>query len=235
MERKFRFSEGEFYHLYNRGVNKMAIFLDNVDKKRFIKLLFACNSKKPVIFKNIQGLPLEEIERGETIVDIGAYCLMPNHFHLLVREKIKNGTTMFMEKLFTAYSMYFNKKNERTGRLFEGIFKATHANKDQYLKYLFAYIHLNPVKLIDSKWKENGIADQEKAKKFLKEYVYSSYFDYTNEKREESLILFKESFPEYFADFKEFEDFINEWLSFSIQGSPLDLQEGGGFDKIKVL
>ncbi|MBU3925748.1 transposase, partial [Patescibacteria group bacterium] len=178
MERKFRFSEGEFYHLYNRGINKMAIFLNNIDKKRFIKLLFACNSKKPVVFKNIQGLPLEEIERGETIVDIGAYCLMPNHFHLLVREKTENGISMFMEKLFTAYSMYFNKKNERTGRLFEGIFKATHANKDQYLKYLFAYIHLNPVKLIDLKWKENSITDKEKAKKFLKEYAYSSYLDY---------------------------------------------------------
>ncbi len=218
MERKFRFSKGEFYHLYNRGINKMTIFLDDVDKKRFIKLLFACNSKKPVVFKSIQGSPLEKIERGETIVDIGAYCLMPNHFHLLIREKIENGITMFMEKLFTAYSMYFNKKNERTGRLFEGIFKATHINYDEYLKYLFAYIHLNPVKLIDQKWKENSVADRETAEKFLKEYKYSSYFDYTGEKREELLILSKESFPEYFANFEEFDDFINEWLNFSVQG-----------------
>jgi len=209
--------------LYNRGINKMTIFLDDVDKKRFIKLLFVCNSKKPVVFKDIQGLPLTKIERGETIVDIGAYCLMLNHFHLLVREKIEKGITMFMEKLFTAYPMYFNKKNERTGRLFEGVFKATHVNKDQYLKYLFAYIHLNPIKLIDPKWRENGIADREKAKNFLKEYKYCSYLDYIGERREESLILCKESFPEYFSNFKEFEDFINEWLSSeNIQGLPLE-------------
>src|SRR3989338_2657209 len=123
MNRKFQFSVGEFYHLYNRGSNKMPIFLDDSYKKRFIKLLFVCNSKKPVVFKTIQGLPLDEIDRGETLVDIGSYCLMPNHFHLLIREKMENGISLFMEKLSTAYSMYFNKKNERTGGLFEGTFK----------------------------------------------------------------------------------------------------------------
>jgi len=226
MERKFRFSEGEFYHLYNRGVNKMTVFLDHVDKNRFVKLLFVCNSKKPVIFKQIQGLPLDKIERGEIIVDIGAYCLMPNHFHLLIREKIENGITIFMEKLFTAYSMYFNKKNERTGRLFEGIFKAVHLNNNEHLKYLFAYIHLNPIKLIESDWKENGITDKENAKEYLKKYKYSSYLDYIGIHRPEFIILNKEAFPEYFENFKEFEDFLNEWLippKFQeFQGLPLD-------------
>jgi len=102
MERKFRFSVGEFYHLYNRGNNKADIFLNNDDKKRFLKLLYVCNSSQPVVFKTIQGLPLDKIERRDTLIDIGAYCLMHNHFHLLAREKIKNGISIFMEKLLTA-------------------------------------------------------------------------------------------------------------------------------------
>ena len=117
----------------------MPLFLDIPDRERFVKLLFVCNGTNPVVFKTIQGLPLDKIERGETLVDIGLYCLMPNHFHLLVKEKKENGISMFMEKLSTSYSMYFNKKNERTGRIFENTFKATHVDNDEYLKYLFAY------------------------------------------------------------------------------------------------
>jgi len=223
MERKFEFSIGEFYHIYNRGNDKRDIFLDESDKERFVKLLFVCNSTKPVVFKTIQGLPLEEINRGETMVDIGAYCLMPNHFHLLIKEKIENGISIFLEKLATAYSMYFNKKNERTGKLFEGVFRAVYINNDEYLKYLFAYIHLNPVKLIDPAWKEKGISEKDKAKKHLLEYKYSSYHNYVGDiKKEESLIINKNVFPKYFEDFKEFKIFIDEWLKYSTQGLPLE-------------
>lgn len=214
MERKFNFSLGEFYHLYNRGSNKMPIFIDSVYKKRFTKLLFVCNGTKPVVFKTIQGLPLDKIDKGETLVDIGAYCLMPNHFHLLIREKTEKGISLFMEKLSTAYSMFFNKVNERTGRLFEGIFKATHADNDEYLKYLFAYIHLNPVKIIEPEWKEAGINNKEKVSIFLKEYEFSSYLDYLGIERSESLILNKKAFPEYFLSPKDFNDTMDDWLSF---------------------
>jgi len=208
MERKFEFSKGEFYHLYNRGIEKRVIFLNPQDKARFIKLLFVCNSSKPVVFKTIQGMPLDEIDRGRTIVNIGAYALMPNHFHLLIQEREEGGIREFTEKLFTAYSMYFNKKYGRTGKLFEGRFRAEHANKDEYLEYLFAYIHLNPLKLIEPKWKEEGLRDLDRAKRYLKNYKYSSYPDYMGERREESLILNKGAFPEYFESNKEFDDFI---------------------------
>ncbi|MEK7521732.1 MAG: transposase [Patescibacteria group bacterium] len=214
MERKFDFSIGEFYHIYNRGNNKSNIFLSDIDRKRFQKLLFVCNSTKPVVFKTIQGLPLDKIEKGEEIVSIGVYCLMPNHFHLLLREKTEGGISLFVGKLLTAYSMYFNKKNERTGKLFEGPFKATHADSDEYLKYLFSYIHLNPVKIIDPKWKENGITDHKRAQQYLANYSYSSYLDYAGIVREENLILDKTAFPEYFESIKEFSQTINEWLSF---------------------
>lgn len=214
MQRRIEFSEGEFYHVYNRGANKNIIFFSDADKDRFCKLLFACNSIEPVTFRSIKNLSLQEIERGDTLVDIGAYCLMPNHFHILLKEKSGEGVTIFIKKLLTAYSMYFNTKYERTGVLFQGRFKATHASTDEYLKYLFSYIHLNPVKIIESKWKENGIANRVRAEKYLEKYQYSSYPDYILEGREESLILNKDAFPEYFEDVADFKKCIHEWLSF---------------------
>ena len=216
MNRKLQFSIGEFYHLYNRGINKMPIFLNVFDKKRFIKLLFVCNSRKSVVFKSIQGQSLDEIDRGETLVDIGIYCLVPNHFHLLIKEKTENGISEFVKKVATGYSMYFNKKYERTGSLFEGPFKAKRIDTDEYLKYIFSYIHLNPIKIIDSQWKENKITDRVKAKNYLQKYPYSSYFEYIGGKRQEEKILEKDSFPEYFSQPKEFDDFINDWLSFNL-------------------
>ncbi|MFA5841345.1 MAG: transposase [Candidatus Paceibacterota bacterium] len=212
MERKFNFSVDEFYHIYNRGNNKSTIFLNDSDRKRFQKLLFVCNSTEPVVFKTIQSLTLDKIKRGGTLVDIGAYCLMPNHFHLLLREKDENGISLFLQKLLTSYSKYFNKKNERTGKLFEGAFMATHVDDDEYLKYLFSYIHLNPVKIIDSNWKETGISDRARAKKYLENYSYSSHLDYLGRERGENLILNREAFPEYFEGSKEFEDFIDDWM-----------------------
>lgn len=217
MERKFNFSIGEYYHVYNRGTNKSIIFNNDADRNRFVKLLFICNSAKPVVFKSIQGLPLDKIDRGETLVDIGAYCLMPNHFHLLLREKVDKGISVFLSKLLTSYSMYFNKKNDRTGVVFEGPFKSTYVDTDQYLKYLFAYIHLNPVKIIDPKWKENGIKDSKAAQKYLNTYGYSSYFDYALDTvRDESVILNKVAFPEYFTNTVDFNESISEWLSFDV-------------------
>lgn len=216
MERKIEFSIDEFYHVYNRGNDKRKIFVNKIDYERFIKLLFFCNSSKAVVFKTIQNLTLDKIDRGETIVDIGVYCLMPNHFHLLIHEKKDDGISLFIQKLSTAYSMYFNKRHERTGGLFEGRFKAEHADKDEYLEYLFAYIHLNPIKLIEPDWREKGISDMTKAKQFLKNYRYSSYPDYMSESRPEAAILNKSAFPKYFESHKEFEDYVDDWLNYKV-------------------
>lgn len=212
--RNFDFSIGEFYHAYNRGTDKRIIFNDEYDSERFIKLLYLCNSEKNIVYRDVLAEESYQYERGETIVDIGAYCLMPNHFHLLLHEKVDGGVSLFMLKLLTAYSTYFNNKHKRTGGLFEGKFKATHADTDEYLKYLFSYIHLNPVKIIDPKWKENGITDRNKAKKYLEMYAHSSYLDYMDKEREENIIINKVAFPEYFLNFQEFEQCIDEWLAF---------------------
>ncbi|MBI5411648.1 transposase [Candidatus Peregrinibacteria bacterium] len=215
MDRKLEFSIDEFYHVYNRGNNKGSIFIDDRDRERFVKLLFLCNGTRPVVFKEIpRSRTLGEIDRGETLVDIGAYCLMPNHFHLLLHEKIENGVSAFLQKLSTAYSLYFNKRHYRTGALFEGRFRAEHADTDEYLKYLFAYIHLNPIKLIDPKWKENGLRDQSRAEAHLAGYKYSSYADHAGSDRQEAAILSKSAFPEYFDTAKDFCECMNDWLDY---------------------
>jgi len=225
MSRILPFSTGEYYHIYNRGTEKRDIFLDKADYLRFIVLLYISNNIEAVHISNLreQGKFLRDIinlERKETLVDIGTYCLMPNHFHLLIKEKRAGGISEFMKKISTGYSMYFNKRYERTGRLFEGTFKSVHADSDEHLKYLFAYIHLNPIKLINPVWKEEGIRNSVEAKLFLNGYSFSSYLDYTmkarnNGKRPESKILNKNVFPEYFSTEKDFESFINYWLLFN--------------------
>lgn len=217
MSRSIDISIDEFYHLYNRGVDKRTVFMDIEDYERFVALLYLANSTISVHISNYQGLTLIElltIERGETLVDIGAYCLMPNHFHILVREKVGNGTSVFMHKVMTGYTMYFNKKYKRTGSLFGGTFKAQHVGRDEYLKYLFAYIHLNPIKIIDSKWKENGISDKKRAEEYLSDYKYSSYIDYSARTRYETVILNRVAFPQYFENIVEFRKFVSWWLNF---------------------
>jgi putative transposase len=195
-------------------VEKREIFLDTYDRNRFVKTLYAANSTKPFEYRVIKEKSLVDIDRGDPLVAIGAYCLMPNHFHLLVKEITEGGISKFMEKLCTGYSMYFNKKYKRSGFLFEGNFKAEYADTDEYLKYLFAYIHLNPVKLIQSDWKETGIRDADKARAYLEKYQYSSYVDFLGMTREEGLTLSPKEFPEYFAQSHDFQYFVDDWLEF---------------------
>jgi putative transposase len=213
------FSLEEFYHLYSRGVDKRSIFLDSEDQKRFARLLYLSNGNKPVVYRSIRNTPLGQIDVGDELVAIGAYCLMPNHFHLLVKEVTEGGIVKFMSKLLTSYSMYFNTKYKRTGALFGSEFKSTHLDTDEYLKYMYSYIHLNPIKLIDPRWKEDGISNAEEVESFLNKYIFSSYKDYAGEKREVGLILNKIAFPDYFFEDSVIETHIKDWLEFT-KGSP---------------
>lgn len=213
MSRNIVFAPGEFYHIYNRGTDKRDIFLNRYDYHRFQCLLYVSNGSSPVDLK-LQGRTLYEvdIDRGELLVDVCGYVLMPNHFHLLVKARSDHSISNFMRKLSTAYTMYFNAKEERTGALFQGKFKAKHVNDDVYLQYLLSYIHLNPVKLVDSQWKETGIVNRPEAELFLDKYEYSSFLDYTGNTRVESVILNKEAFPGHFAEGYEFKEAVNFWL-----------------------
>lgn len=216
--RRISFALGEFYHVYNRGTDKRVIVKDVADYQRFIELLYLCNSHKAIDHQKVQRSEqsIYDFDRGDQLVSIGAYCLMPNHFHILLSPKNEEGVSTFMNKFGTSYSMYFNKKYERSGGLFEGTFKAEHANTDVYLKYLFSYIHLNPVKLIQSDWKEVGIRDVTTAMKYLESYVYSSFLDYIKgSEREATKILNRDVFPKYFTTGTLFQKEIMEWITFN--------------------
>lgn len=217
MTRSIQFAPGEYFHVYNRGTNKMEIFLSDYDYSRFQKLLYLANSKETAKFSDLSPkspYPVWTIGRGETLVDIGAYCLMPNHFHILIRSKNEKDTSLFLQRLLLGYSKYFNKKNERSGTLFQGKSKAEHIKKDTYLKYIYTYIHLNIIKLIQNDWKEVGIKNMEKAKEYLKNYKYSSFMDYSGINRPEEKILNKEAFPDYFQTPKQFGNEVFEFLNY---------------------
>ena len=92
MERKFSFCEGEFYHVYNRGTDKRDIFMDHSDYEHFLKLLFLCNSTKRIHMRRLpHGLNIFDFDRPDTLIDIGLFTLMPNHFHLMLHEKKEGG------------------------------------------------------------------------------------------------------------------------------------------------
>lgn len=209
--RKIVFAPEEYYHIYNRGNSKRKIFEDETDYDRFSKLLYLSNSEHQFVFRDIKDV--YSIDRGEKLVSIGSYTPMPNHFHILLKEKVENGITKFMHKLGTSYSRYYNLKYKRSGRLFEDKFKSEHITEDRYLKYIFSYIHLNPIKLIEPRWKEKGIPDK-KAFNFLHSYKYSSYSDFLGEQRKENMILDIEDFPEYFPTKKSFEKEILDWITY---------------------
>ena len=224
--RKKAFVSGEFYHIYNRGNSKQKIFLDKEDYDYFIKCLFCCNTYKNFVFREDivkQGINAFDFDRGETIVSISAWVLMANHFHIYIttshksdlwRKVEKNRISEFMRKVSTAYAKYFNAKYQRTGSLFEGKFKSVHIENDNQAKYLFSYIHLNPIKLIDSKWKEEGIKDIKKSLVFLDSYKWSSYSDYLEIIRQESKIINKIDFLNYFDTKDSFQEEIFEWIKF---------------------
>lgn len=214
--RNYSFVAGEFYHVYNRGTDKRIIYNDVSDYSRFIELLYLSNSSQYINVRDIKNIynPIYDYKTEGPLVKIGAYCLMPNHFHILLSPKIDNGVGKFLNKLSTSYTMYFNHRYSRSGSLFQGPYKAKHVHSDRYLKYLFAYIHLNPVKLIQTDWKENGIANVDNAYNFVSQYRYSSLLDYLDQDREESKILSKETFPKYFCTAASHKSDLIEWLCY---------------------
>ena len=214
--RKTRFAPGEYYHIYNRGNSKQKIFLSKKDYERFIALLYGTNTNERFNFFDLQkgdGIFSREVS-SNPLVSIGAWVLMPNHFHILITPLSEDGLSKFMQKLSTAYSMYFNTVNKRTGGLFEGKFKSQHLSTDKQLKYIFSYIHLNPIKLIDGKWKENGIKNLKTTLEYLNTYEYSSFLDHIEGERLEKKILKLSDFPNYFPSKNSFKKEIIEWLNY---------------------
>jgi putative transposase len=143
-----------FYHIYNRGVEKRIIFEDDQDYKVFLKYLKEALSPPPdskLLKKTIslQGASFKGVPRQpknfQNQIDLLAFCLMPNHFHLLLKQSSKDSMESFMRSVITRYSMYFNKRYSRVGKLFQGHYKACLIKNDNYLLHLSRYIHTNPL------------------------------------------------------------------------------------------
>ena len=220
--RKDNLVSGEIYHIYNRGVDKRDIFMDDEDRIRFIHDLFEFNDSNPALnlndilsskkLKYLEvGLPEIERKPRKILVEILAFCMMGNHYHIILRQKVENGITEFMRKLGTGYTNYFNQKYDRIGALFQGRFKSVCIKNNTHLIYLPIYIHLNPLDFKFHGWREKKIKNSKEAIEFLDSYRWSSYMDYTGQKNFPSLIN-KDFILSRIGDEKKFKKEIIDWL-----------------------
>lgn len=187
---------GEWYHCYNRGIDKRETFESEGDCERFLQAMYLCNGEHTPgrsDFEHYQHARIFSIERGDPIVAIGAYCLMPNHFHILMQEIVEGGISRFMHRLGTSYTMYFNMKNRRTGNLFNKPFRSRLVRREGHFKYIAQYIHLNAAEIIDRDWKVGTKKSAREIERKLREYPYSSFVDYYGGKRLERSILDEQS------------------------------------------
>jgi putative transposase len=185
------FSPNTYYHVYSRGVSGQKIFTDEIDYSIFLSLFKRYLSKNPTSDHMRRAFP-----HLKNSAELLAYCLMPSHFHLLVFNKKTTGLTKLMRSVITSYSLAFNKRHKRRGRLFESTYKASLIDDESYLWHISRYIHLNPQDL--------GLD--------YKSYPYSSYAYYLGKKDAEWInpkrILkmhadWLNSYPAFVDDYKE--------------------------------
>lgn len=216
--RALHFVDGNYYHIFNRGVEKRVIFEDQTDFQRFYSSMYLFNDVNYIntggnTSLRDEGLKQRLRETGkemEKFVEILSYCLVPNHFHFFVQQNKEHGIVKFMHRLSMGYARYFNLRHERTGRLFEGSFKAVAIERDEHFMHLPRYIHLNALDQSDLNWRDGKIVDWEKAETFLDNYPWSSHRAYKGLK--ESLpITALAGVREIFPTVESYVAFLKEW------------------------
>jgi len=225
--RKHKLVSENIYHIYNRGVEKRSLFMNSRDYAHFIDDLIIFNDIKLVINPKLR---IRDIKNGDhkrkPLVDILAFCLMPNHYHLLLRQRVDGGITEFMRKLGGGYVNYFNLKHQRVGTLFQGKFKSVLISDKSQFTYIPFYIHLNPLDLFTTDWRDKGVGDFKKAIDFLGNFKWSSHSDYSG-KSDFSLVLQRDFLKEYFGGtleyVKAFRSFISDF-DFSVVDNNLILE-----------
>jgi len=154
MARKIPLVTGEFYHVFNRGIDNRPIFLDKRDYRRAKEALdFYRFANLQTKLSHLFLLPLEERKRtlaelkkdGQRLVEIISFCFMPNHFHFLLRQNLDGGISKFLGDFTNSFTRYFNTRHNRVGPLFQGVFKAVHIETEEQLLHVSRYIHLNPL------------------------------------------------------------------------------------------
>lgn len=183
----------EIYHVFNRGVAKLPIFNNRRDYSRFLETIYYYQFQGPKPqFSQLKRFKKLDFEKNPKIVEVLCYCLMPNHYHFMLRQLQDNGISEFINKLTNSYTKYYNTKHERVGPLLQGQFKAIRISSDEQLIHLSRYIHLNPSTAY--------------LVKNLKEYTYSSYPTYLNLKID--LIPTKELILSFFKTIQKYEQFV---------------------------
>lgn len=161
-----------YYHVYARGINKQQIFVDVSDYKYFMSLIDRYLSQKPLVSKTGEIYP-NFLDK----VDIIAFCLMPNHFHLLIYQHDLPSLEKFMRSLMTSYSRYFNLRHKRTGSLFESRYKAVMIDEESYLLHVSRYIHLNPRRWVSYKYSSCKYYLNGRGPSWLKAYRVLAQFE----------------------------------------------------------
>ena len=176
---------GNFYHIYNRGVEKRPVFMDDEDRMVFMHHICSLNSVQ--VQHNLSRDRSCFDAQSENLVNVHGFCLMNNHYHLLLEEIVEGGISKFMQKIGTGYTMYFNKKYNRSGVLFQGKYKSKHIHTDSHFNYILNYIHLNPYdqgrtlimeNLLKYKWSSLPIYLGVREAKFQEHVVTEYFLDY---------------------------------------------------------
>jgi len=208
------------FHVLNRGVDKRKIFLDKQDYFRFIHDLFEFNDQDRInttfyAFKKFNDIASRKIKKErklrKILVDIYAFCLMPNHYHLLLKPRVEKGISKFIKKLDMGYAKYFNQKYHRTGALFEGRYKAVLVEGDSHFIHLPYYIHLNPLDLKFPEWRNKEIKNYKEAMKFLENYRWSSFSDYIDKKNFPS-VTSRQFLLEFFGGPEQYKKDTLKWF-----------------------
>ena len=210
----------EFYHTYNRGVEKRKTFLKDVDYLRGVHDLYEFNDVNVVTNLNQRfngsSRPIILAKPREKLVSLIVWCLMPNHYHFFSCPIVENGLSKFHQKFGGGFTNFFNIKYERSGVLFQGKYKKVRVADDIQAAHLICYIHANPLDIWKPNWKEKGLTTLEiqKALRFLeKEYRWSSYLDCLGIKNFPSLIDTNFMFN-FFKSPEEYKEFFTNWLKY---------------------
>ena len=192
--RRTELAVGEWFHCYSRTIDHSRPF-DNVEHvERFLETLFLANQTAPMpvmpdLYKKFSHTEIFSTDRMRPLVMIGAYCIMPTHYHLLVQPVVEKGLSEFMHKMGTGFTRYYNDKHKRVGNLFVKPFRSKHIAGDGYFGHVASYIHLNPIELFEPRWKEGRARNMGAVRTRLLQHAYSSLLDYEKIDRPQRSIL----------------------------------------------
>ena len=227
--RKAPFVPGEYYHIYNRTILNIPEFKENNNCNRLLQAFLLANSTKSgPAFEYLRNNSkptsdvgsalllnnaLEIARSGEKLVDVLCYAIMPDHYHLLIREVKEKGITEFIRKSNISIAKYVNKIKERKGTIFEGLFKSKHIDSNEYLRHLSLYIHLNPLDFIAGKdWRKHKLENFNKHRNKLLDYRWSSLSFFLNNTPND-IISGYEIITNQFKNNDDYEFYLKSWTN----------------------